>query len=284
MLSLKSKLELLELIGRYGTSTIDRIFYAFDVEHLIHPTLGKLRIDDKLNSLLTLLKRPPEKGPFTNDFCLDLLQYMVDLYYRQVDNGNKGGFSWRSVDSITYENKFSFEHKSLIYCLSRDGYIVQGRLIKKQLPDEIKEAKSENELFIMLNRFSFTITRGHLEQAIFNHSQGNWAGANSQFRTFFESLLISICNKLLPRNNADNANTAITLLSKTVKPPFFREDLNEVENNNCKKPFVEGLWKRLHPEGSHPGLSDQEDSTFRYHITIVMAHYLLKRFEKWGGL
>ena len=85
----------------------------------------------------------------------------------------------------------------------------------------------------------------------------------------------------MPANKTDNAQSAITILSKTVNPPFLRADLNEVENSNCKKPFIDGLWKRLHPEGSHPGLSDEEDSTFRYHITIVVAYYLLKRLEKW---
>lgn len=282
MLSLKSRIELLALIGQYGVKTIDRIFYVFDIEHLIHPTLGKLTVDDKLNILLKTLKRPPDKGPFTTDFNLDLLQYMVDLYYRNEDDGGTSLPIYRAADNIIYEHRFSFEHQALTYSLKRDGYIVNGRTIKKQLPQEIEEAKSESELFTLLNKFNLTIPRGHLEQAISNHSQANWAGANSQFRTFIESLLISICNKLVPANKTENAQSAITILSKTVSPPFLRADLNEVENSNCKKPFIEGFWKRLHPEGSHPGLSDEEDSTFRYHITIVVAYYLLKRLEKWS--
>ena len=74
--------------------------------------------------------------------------------------------------------------------------------------------------------------------------------------------------------------SSIILLSKTVSPAFLRADLNEVENNNCNKPFIEGFWKRLHPEGNHPGLSDEEDSTFRYHISIVVALNLLNRLTK----
>jgi len=281
MLSLKSRIELLALIGQYGVKTIDRIFFVFDIEHLIHPTLGKLTVDDKLNILLKTLKRPPDKGPFTSDFCLDLLQYMVDLYYRNEDDGGSGLPIYRAADDVVYEQRFSFEHQALIYSLKRDGYSINGRKIKKQLPKEIEEAKSESELFTLLGKFGLTISKGHLEQAISNHSQANWAGANSQFRTFIESLLIGISNKLIPANKTNNAQSAITLLSKTVNPPFLRADLNEVENNICKKPFIEGLWKRLHPEGSHPGLSDEDDSTFRYHISIVIAYYLLKRLEKW---
>lgn len=281
MLSLKTRIELLALISRYGIKTIDRMFFVFDIEHLIHPSLGKLTVDDKLNILLKTMKRPPDKGPFTNDFNLDLLQYMVDLYYRYEDDSGSGLPIYRAADNVIYEDRFLFDHQALTYSLTRDGYIVKGRTIKKQLPQEIEEAKSESELFTLLNKFNLTIPRGHLEQAISNHSQANWAGANSQFRTFIESLLISLCNKLVPANKIENAQSAINILSKTVNPPFLKAELNEVENSNCNKPFIEGLWKRLHPEGSHPGLSDEEDSTFRYHITIVVAYYLLKRLEKW---
>lgn len=87
MLSLKSRIELLALIGRYGVKTIDRIFYIFDIEHLIHPTLGKFTVEDKLNMLIKTLKKPTDMGPFSTDFNLDLLQYMVDLYYRNEDDG-----------------------------------------------------------------------------------------------------------------------------------------------------------------------------------------------------
>jgi hypothetical protein len=92
---------------------------------------------------------------------------------------------------------------------------------------------------------------------------------------------VEINNKILPGNPAQSAAQAIRLLSSTANPPFLREDLNEVEHANCKKPFIEGLWKRLHPQGSHPGLSDEEDSTFRYHAVIVVAYDLLKRLDKY---
>ena len=39
-----------------------------------------------------------------------------------------------------------------------------------------------------------------------------------------------------------------------------------------------GLFNRLHPEGNHPGLSDEDDSTFRLHIVIIVARLLLRRY------
>lgn len=280
MISLKTSIELINVIDNYNQKIVDRIFIAFDLSHLIHPTLGKFTKDDKTNILLTTLKYPPANGPFTGSFQIDLLQYIVDCYYRYEDDPKKSMFYDKSLDHIPYDDKFSYKYPSLANSLKRDGFIMIGRTIRKMLPNEIEEAKTENELFILLTKFNFSITKGHLEQAILNHSQGNWAGANGQFRPFIESLLIDICKTIAPGNKCENASSAINILSKTVTPVFLRADLNEVENNNCNKPFIEGFWKRLHPEGNHPGLSDEEDSTFRYHISIVVAYNLLNRLAK----
>lgn len=280
MISFKTCLELISVVDKYVPKVIDRIFVVFGIEHLVHPTYGKFSTDDKINILLKQLKYPPEKGPFTSSFRMDLLQYMVDHFYRYEENPDNGDYKFYKGDNyIEYEDLFSHKHKPLANSLKRDGYIIKEHTIKKQLPVEIEEAETENELFLLLDKFKFTTTKGHLEQAISNHSQGNWAGANSQFRPFVESLLIDICKSILPNNKCESAASAIKLLSKSASPPFLKSELNEIENSKCDTPFIEGLWKRLHPEGVHPGLSGSEDSTFRYHISIVFAHYLLKRLE-----
>src|ERR1700743_1068769 len=41
-----------------------------------------------------------------------------------------------------------------------------------------------------------------------------------------------------------------------------------------RKNFINGLFKRLHPAGSHPGLSNQADSTFRRHVVLLTAALL----------
>ena len=282
MLSLKTILELIDVIDKYDEKIIDRIFFSFDIEHLIHPSYGKLTKDNKINILIKTVKYPPPKGPYSESFNIDLLQHVVDNFYRFQDKPkDKNSFLYDpSLDHVAYEDRFSFRYPALANALKRDGYTIRGRNIKKMLPEEIEEAKVESELILLLDRFSFKVTKGHLEQGIQNHSQGNWAGANGQFRPFIESLLIEICKFILPNNQCESANTAINLLSKTANPSFLRSDLNEVENPNCNKPFIEGFWKRLHPQGTHPGLSDEEDSTFRYLLTIVVAYYLLRRLAR----
>jgi hypothetical protein len=279
MLSYKTCIELAHVIEDYIVEVIDRIFHVFELSYLIIPANGRKTKSEKINILLVHLKDTARKGPFTSSFQMDLLQYMIDHFYRYEDAKEESIYVAYDPGKISYDDIFASKHKPLANSLKRDGYIIKGRSIKKMLPAEIEEAKTENELITLLNRFSFTVAKGHLEQAISNHSQGNWAGANSQFRPFVESLLIDICKKILPSHECENATKAIKLLGSTANPVFLRADLNEIASENCNKPFVEGLWKRLHPEGNHPGLSSEADATFRYHLSIIFGYYLLQRLE-----
>jgi hypothetical protein len=278
MISLRTSVELIAVIEGNTEHIVNQIFVLFDLEHLIHPIHGKFTKDQKTIILLKELKYETKRGHLTASVRMDLLQHIVDHYYRHIDN-----YSEKMSDKevlAQYDDRFSVRYPALAISLKRDGYIIKGRTITKMLPEEIHEAQIESELFSLLNNYNFGLAKSHLEQAISSHSLGNWAGANSQFRTFFEALLNGICNKLLPSHKCETASTAISLLGKTINPPFLLQELNEVESKGCNKPYIESLWKRLHPHGSHPGISDQEDSTFRYHTLIVMGHYLLKRLEK----
>ena len=94
---------------------------------------------------------------------------------------------------------------------------------------------------------------------------------------------MSICNKLTAPNRCNNYGEALQWMANTskVNPVFLSPSLNEVpsQGGSNDKTYVSGLMNRLHPQGPHPGLSDEEDSTFRYHTVIIFARYLLKRLE-----
>lgn len=92
MLSLKTSLEVINVIDDYVEKIIDRIFFTFDLEHLIHPSNGKLSRDAKINLLIKTVKAPPLKGPFSDSFNMDLLQYMVDYFYRHQSDISKLDF------------------------------------------------------------------------------------------------------------------------------------------------------------------------------------------------
>jgi hypothetical protein len=59
---------------------------------------------------------------------------------------------------------------------------------------------------------------------------------------------------------------------------FFSRSLNEWDDDG--RNFVNGLFKRLSPQGSHPGLSGEADSTFRLHIVLLTARLFLSRFDE----
>jgi hypothetical protein len=282
MLSRQTQLELVSELERIVSEDLDRLFHDFTLQHLIHPIEGKKSSADKANILLRELHYPSKPGPYTGDMGLDMLQYLVNHFYRHLQRG--GGFqAYHIGPTIPFEEEFTEEHKSLCYFLKNDGYIVIGREVRKLLPQEIEEVKTESELVRLLASFGFDLTSEHLSLARRNLQDKLWSSANGQFRNFMESLLIAICQKLNPGTVCKNAAIAIKELGKTGSPPFLSAELNETDDLGCKHPFVIGLWTRLHPEGSHPGLSDEEDATFRFHLTAVFAYYLLKRLQERVG-
>ncbi|MES2836827.1 MAG: hypothetical protein V4667_04850 [Bacteroidota bacterium] len=282
MLSTKTLLELIKLADTLTHPEVNRIVSIFNFTPI--PLGEKNTVMSKTTKIFNELRYYPEtkKGPFTNDIQLDFLQYIIDDFFDKRPLYESRTKEWDNAHefSINFNNAFVSHNQELGHNLKRDGYIVEGRAIKKLLPAEIEEAKTESELFIAIDKYNFQVSKGHLNQAILNHSQGNWASANSQFRTFIESILTEINNFLLPGNQTVTAAQAIKTLAETANPPFLSKDLNEYPSDKDSDSFVYGLWTRLHPDGSHPGLSDEDDSSFRYHISIVFANYLLRRLTE----
>jgi hypothetical protein len=278
MLSTITLLELIRLADKLNHAEINRIVSIFSFTPI--PPNEKNTVMRKTTEIFNDLRHFPETktGPFTQNIQLDFLQYLINDYFEKNSRYEDDAIEYNSRGpNINFKNAFILNNKELGNSLKRDGYIVEWNTIKKLLPEEIEEAKTESELIVALKKLNFHESIGHLKQAIENHSQGNWASANSQFRTFMESLLIEITKFLLPGNQVKTAAQAIKALGETASPPFLSVELNEYPKAKNEASFTYGLWKRLHPDGSHPGLSDEDDCSFRYQISIVFANYLLRR-------
>lgn len=171
----------------------------------------------------------------------------------------------------------------LLRSLERDGFVLeQDGTLRRMLPVELDLPVADDEVHVLLDRYRMATSKGHLDQGVHAHTEGNWAAANSQFRTFFEALFDEIAMALEPMqaSTAANSETRRQLLAnRTV--PFLSRDLNEWSNDG--KNFVNGTFKRLHPQGSHPGLSDEEDSTFRLHLVLLSARVFLRRLDSMKG-
>jgi hypothetical protein len=100
-----------------------------------------------------------------------------------------------------------------------------------------------------------------------------------QFRSFLDGLLDEIAERIDPA--ATNLPSGQARRTKLAASGFLSRPLNEWDDNGHG--FINGLVKRLHPHGSHPGLSDQDDSTFRLHTVLLTARLLLVRFDTWGA-
>ena len=150
------------------------------------------------------------------------------------------------------------------------------------LPSEVDLPQAESELHTLLDMLGLTDVKGHLEQARENHSKGNWAAANSQLRSCFEALFDGIA-VLIDSTKAGSLPTSHNRRQflAGIDPPFFVKERGEWSDDG--KDFVNGLFKRLHSGGSHAGLSDEEDSTFRLHMVMIATRYFLHRAKNFAS-
>lgn len=152
--------------------------------------------------------------------------------------------------------------------------------LARMLPDDIPGLdfrEAESEVVALLDRHGLRVAIGHLKQALSAFERGEWSSANGELRNFFESYLNEMADFLGCAASGDS-KTKRDFLGK-LKPSFLLEEYNEWNSNNQKPQYVQGLLSRMHPHGGHPGLSEEDDATFRLQITLVTARLFLRRFD-----
>lgn len=168
--------------------------------------------------------------------------------------------------------------------LARDGYVVSwnednlNAQLRAALPSEVELSSTDDEVHQLLNHFQFHTPIGHLGQAIEAHTRGDWAAANSQLRTFMESLFDDIARQLSPLE-AMKLATSENRRAMLAEKGFLVVDRKEWTQDG--KNYINGLFKMLHTDGSHPGLSDEDHSTFRLHVVLITARTFLRRLCYW---
>ena len=165
-----------------------------------------------------------------------------------------------------------------VRALERAGYLVEDGQLRRTLPEALDLPAADDEVHVLLNRYNLATPLGHLDQTIDSHARGNWAAANGQARSFLESLLDEIACLTVPgAPQGQNQGEARREALANSNPPFLSVNLNEWGNQG--KNLVNGVFKRLHPQGAHPGLSDEEDSTFRLHLVLLVGRLFLRRLD-----
>lgn len=185
---------------------------------------------------------------------------------------------WRcSRNGDFLHDEFQRRYSDLQRGLERDGFTVEGGLLQRALPPDLDLPQADDEVHALLNDLGFNIPLGHLDQGIAAHARGDWAAANGQFRPFIESLCDQIAERLAAGGRLPQAGNDRRQWLAQLNPPFFIRDLNEWTGQGTG--FLEGFYRRLHPQGAHPGLSDEDDSTFRLHLVLLVARLLLRRLR-----
>lgn len=188
----------------------------------------------------------------------------------------------REAVAVTDPSRETPRQAALVRGLALDGYVIdkgggQGDrpFLRAALPREIDLPKTDDEVHQLLKRFGFTTPLGHLNQAIEAHTRGDWAAANAQARTFFESILDAIANHLRPEQASQLSSENRRALLSEIK--FLSVERHEWTPDG--KNFINGLFKMLHTDGSHPGLSTNDHCTLRLHLVLITARAFLRRLN-----
>lgn len=185
----------------------------------------------------------------------------------------------RAAVTETSAGSSRIEQSDFLHGLALDGYVVEWQesarpLLRAALPEEIDMPQTDDEVHQLLKQLGFTGPMNNLDQAIEAHVRGDWEAANSQARTFVEGLFDAIAYHEYPNEAAalhSSENRRQLLNTKGFLDPARHEYSAD------GKGFINGLYRMLHTDGSHPGLSTEDHCTMRLHLVLVTARSFLRR-------
>lgn len=262
-----------------------------------HPTIvaavefvGEVLTQAKFDQLMVRLSLDNEIpfGPAKSVIAKSaLLARVVNQRATQVINTLNGQMTLaeatvREAVEVTNPSCTKVEQERFLRGLALDGYVVTWNdearipLLRAALPDEVDLPAADDEVHQLLKQLGFTVPLGHLDQAIDAHTRGDWAAANSQIRTFLEGLLSDIASHIDPLQVAGMPSSE-NRRSWLAEKGFLSVGRNEWTSDG--KNYLNGLFKMLHTDGSHPGLSDEDHSTFRLHVALITGRTLLRRLH-----
>lgn len=244
---------------------IDTTSKAARVASVAKIALGEDLVVQTENGWVPLARAVVEKAIKAPDFRHD-----TDAWRKFVDGLRSDGFevAFKEVE-VTSSSIFGSDETKKVANLVR------------MLPDNIAGMdfrQAEDEVVMLLEECGFHVAKGHLNHALSAFQRGEWSAANGELRNFYESYLNDIADALGYSGAADSKAKRDFL--GNCNPPFLFADYNEWNANTQKPQFVQGLMSRLHPHGGHPGLSEEEDATFRLQVSLVTARLFLRRYNK----
>lgn len=255
-----------ELLGEHTQGHFNQMVLRLELENEI-PSSTALSVTKKCDLLGRVIVQKPGTVLETTDGRMTLAEAVV----REALHLSRDGTTLRTQTAFARG-------------LARDGYVLswdeygKNPTLRTALPDALDLPSSDDEVHQLLKAFKFHTPLGHLAQAIDAHTRDNWAAANGQLRTFMESLFDGIACNICPEQ-VSQLPTSENRRALLGEIGFLATDRNEWTQDG--KNYVNGLFKMLHTEGSHPGLSDEDHSTFRLHLVLITARTFLRRLQNW---
>lgn len=145
--------------------------------------------------------------------------------------------------------------------------------------DAIPVSTETTALAAELDSRGYTEAREHYRLAVKHFTEQDHASANGQLRNMVESLIVNLAVDhagYVDNKKANQGGQAIkTLYTPKAGPPAaVGQPLPEFDGGR----MLHGIWETLHPNGSHPGLSDADEARLRMQLCTGLARFLLKHF------
>lgn len=260
MFSRATLVDVFSLFSNQTHSALDQFFFKYGIEE--HTISASNKENKVMAAVRYLIENPDSKGILGGNMAYEMVEEILGFY----------------IENEYFYDKQSGEfngYPKLKRLLLKDGFEIRDRQLVRMVDSTINYVENEGLLLKLLDKYKLSIARGHYDQSVSAFTRGDWAACNSQIRTFVEELLCKLAEEITG-NNYSKSHSARTALSQNT-PKLFYPELNEWLNDGTG--YFETFWKRLHPQGSHPGLSDENDSMFRLNIVQISILEVLRRYD-----
>lgn len=259
MFSRATLVDVFSLFSRESHTYLDKFFFKYGIDQHISGTTKDAKVMDVVRYLDN---NPSAVGILGGNMAYEMVSEILDSYI-------KNSYIY---DEETGEFR---DFSNLKRLLMKDGYEIRDGQLVRMVDSTIDYVENEGLLLKLLKKYNLNTAEGHYNQAIAAFTRGDWAACNSQLRSFVEELFNKLAEDITGNTFNDSHQARIALSQST--PKLFFPELNEWKNNG--QGYFETFWRRLHPQGSHPGLSDEYDSMFRLNIVQISMLEILRRYD-----
>ena len=134
------------------------------------------------------------------------------------------------------------------------------------LAPEISALKAE------LAARGYTSVLNHYQQAVDGFTNHMYESANGALRTTLEDLVTRLAEDHASYQRQPHASQGSAAINRMIQSGRLPENDGGL--------VLRGLWKLSHTNGSHPGQSDADESSFRMQVITATARFLLRHFPE----